>query len=407
MWIVFLRKKIINKILKKIIIITILSLIPILLSAQNPTIREMISLISEDSIYKNVKELEDFQTRFSFAENNKKIAKYLATRLTNYGFETQIDSFYAENCPVWKDSLFFEGWQYNVVSVKRSNQNTDKDYSLFLGAHYDCISNMDGFKDYMHFAPGADDNASGVACLLELARIWNKYWKDEQYNLRIEFYCNEEQGLSGSDARLKQLSSTWQIHPLAMINLDMVGYDTTNTVSLNYYDGCDYLTELARKNTLLYTDLNVNLTQEIIERSDSWVFYTWGFDALFISENDFSPYYHTLQDSSIYLNYPYMKKITALTLATSYELLNDYKKVNIKNVEQEDIKIYNDSEKLYIHLSEKIPAKIILYNINGNIIYKQITNNQLTTIPINDFERGLYIVNIRTTDNKFIKRFIK
>lgn len=392
--------------IKRLFTLTIL-LFPIISSAQNPHITDIINHISADSIRRNVEDLENFTTRFAFADNNKDVALYLKDRMEYYGFEVILDSFYEENCAVWKDNLFFQGWQYNVCCLKKSDIPLQKDSSLILGAHYDCISNIDDFKDYLHFAPGADDNASGVACLLELARVWNKTQVNHKYNLRIEFFANEEQTLAGSNARMHSISKTHNVGILAMVNLDMVGFDSTNTVCLNYYDNSEWLTELAKNNTSLYTDLNLNLSQEFIERSDSWCFYSWGVTSLFITENDFSPYYHSLQDSSVYLNYPYMKKITALTLSIAYDILNNYPKVDINQPIIPIVSFIYDNNSLNLTFATAQDKIITLTDTFGRIIYKKNTKNQSITIPINHLKNSMYILSITTSNSKITRKFIK
>lgn len=301
--------------MKRFLVIILLSFVSVLSStAQNTSIQQMIESISADSLQKNVQELESYPSRFLFSDYGRDVAFYLKERMQGYGFEVVIDSFYLEDFYYLRSVPMNSGWLYNVLCLKRGT--TAVDTSLFFGAHYDCIStNEEGFTDFEHYAPGADDNASGVATLLELARVWNEYDISSRYNLRIEFYAGEELGLLGSNDRMHKLASPWTMEVLGMINLDMVGYNETDTISINYYTNSDEYTSKAVENTRLYTDLTPKLTDEYINASDSWNFYIWGLKTVFLTENDFSPYYHTLQDSSKYLDFDYMKKICAVAFS--------------------------------------------------------------------------------------------
>ena len=374
-------------------------------SAQNEIISGLISHINEDSIAYNVKQLENFKTRFAFAENNKDVALYLQMRMQQYGFESTIDSFFVEQSHIYVDSVVFSGWQYNVLCLKKSSKELVSDTSVILGAHYDCISNIDGFKDYLHYAPGADDNASGVACLLELARVWNTYANEQKLNLRIEFYDCEEMNLAGSNDRLYKLSSPWTMFIPAMIDLDMVGSDSTNTVSINYYDNAHRITALAVNNTGLYTDLRLNMSQELIQRSDSWNFFAWGIPSLFISEHDFSPYYHSLRDSCSYLNYPYMAKITAITLSVVYDIVNEYRTVDLQDIQKDIVRFLPQNGKISVLSENKDSKDIIITNASGQCVFKKRMKGSNITVNTSNLTAGTYIITATKNNKQFSKKF--
>jgi len=82
---------------------------------------------------------------------------------------------------------------------------------ILIGAHYDAVPGT----------PGADDNASGVAVLLELARIFAA--EPACYPLRLVAFDMEEYGLLGSAAYARELRQQNQRLRL-MISLEMLGY---------------------------------------------------------------------------------------------------------------------------------------------------------------------------------------
>lgn len=96
---------------------------------------------------------------------------------------------------------------YNVVATKVGTEFPSSCY--VVGAHYDTVNN-----------PGADDDASGVAGIMELARVFAQY--DTRYSIRFIAFDREEQGLRGSTAWVST-------HPgenvRAMIQLDMIAHD--------------------------------------------------------------------------------------------------------------------------------------------------------------------------------------
>jgi leucyl aminopeptidase len=390
---------------------------------QNNNISHLTNQINTDSLQKNVEELQAFHSRYLFSSYNKQIAEYLKDRLENYGFTVKIDSFLLQNVLFPYDSTMISntGWQYNVISLKEGTDENDS--SLFLTAHYDCISNRLGYSDYMHFAPGADDNASGVSAILEIARILSNNPINQKHNLRIEFYAAEEIGMAGSDRRMYELSNPWNMYVLGDINLDMIGYsdnsDSANKVCINYYDNSSWLTELTMRNTLLYSSLQTNLTKEYSARSDSYSFYSWNLPAIFLSENVFSPYYHTPQDSSTYLNYNYIKQISSIALSVCYDIVTKpYYTVGLDDIAKQDITLNilsNNNDELVFSTSnaEKINrGRIIICNSLG----QQLINKPLKScrysqntykLDIKDLTSSIYVLVVE--DNKSIvsKKFAK
>ena len=84
--------------MKRLVIMLMLSITAFLPTAQSQSeaIRNLCTQINKDSLEYNVRTLQDFGSRYAFNDNRKQIAEYLMHRLANYGFETQIDSFYLE-----------------------------------------------------------------------------------------------------------------------------------------------------------------------------------------------------------------------------------------------------------------------------------------------------------------------
>lgn len=129
-------------------------------------------------------------------------AEYLAARFAEYGWTTSGQPFRALG-----KSYF------NILGVKWPAGRSAKDgpAPLLIGAHYDTVVG----------SPGADDNASGLAVLLEAADrlrhlvVARPVW--------LAAFCLEEQGLLGSRAFLSGLKQTGQPVDGAIV-LECVGY---------------------------------------------------------------------------------------------------------------------------------------------------------------------------------------
>jgi hypothetical protein len=116
--------------------------------------------------------------------------------------------------------------QYNIIGYL---QGTEPGAGvLVIGAHYDSIGT--DFNDGNGYAPGANDNATGVAALLEMARIMSQ----RQFRSSVIFvaFSAEEVGRQGSKAFV-----TWargrNIDIVGMINIDAIGNNNTRSGSID------------------------------------------------------------------------------------------------------------------------------------------------------------------------------
>ncbi|TCO65857.1 M20/M25/M40 family metallo-hydrolase [Actinocrispum wychmicini] len=109
----------------------------------------------------------------------------------------------------------------NVVGTLRGSTNPERVY--VISGHYDsrCTDGLDGVKD----APGADDDASGVAVAMELARVMAK--RKPKATLVFVAVAGEEQGLFGSDFMAKQFKAA-NTDVQAMFTNDIVGSSTAD-----------------------------------------------------------------------------------------------------------------------------------------------------------------------------------
>ncbi len=132
----------------------------------------------------------------------------LMRRLADYGYSPTLE-------PIpWPDDAAPAGWNNIIVEIPG---NTRPDEVLLVCAHYDAVAG----------SPGADDNASGVAGLMEVARRLSSpaFAAQTDRTVRFALFNVEEQGLDGSfeHARIAELRSSEQ-RIVGVINLEMIGY---------------------------------------------------------------------------------------------------------------------------------------------------------------------------------------
>ena len=190
---------------------------------------------------------------------------------------------------------------YNVVGVQPGVTRPDDVY--LVGAHYDSVDN-----------PGADDNASGVAAVMELARVMTQY----QFDATLVFvaFDREEQGLHGAYA-YTAAHDTSKIQ--GMLSLDMIAYNPPGTHhdKVRFYDSngvgqikSDLATAFAS-----YSGGLATVDSGTINASDHYPFELAGVDAALVIEYNVwsNPHYHKATDAvetPDYIDYAYATKVT-------------------------------------------------------------------------------------------------
>lgn len=111
----------------------------------------------------------------------------------------------------------------NLPAVRSDSQRPP----ILIGAHYDAVPD----------SPGADDNATGIAVLLELARWFSAH--PCRFPIRLVAFDLEEYGLLGSDAYATELRQQNQALRL-MLSLEMLGYCDATPNSQQYPPGLQY-----------------------------------------------------------------------------------------------------------------------------------------------------------------------
>ena len=254
-------------------------------------------------------------------------ADYIADQLMRFGYTVTLD-------PV--DS------SENVIAKLPGQLNPDK--TFVIGAHFDTVSG----------SPGADDNASGVAGMLEIARVL----KDVQPDFSIEFvgFALEERGPLGNVHRgsrqYVQSAAAQDRDLIGMISLEMIGYFSNEANSQTPFFNSppclavseegrtigDFIAPIGNDNsaTLLkmfqqaaarYVPDLLVLTGQVTgngscfpdtRRSDHAPFWDEGYQALMITDmaNFRNPNYHQPSDTLETINFDFARQVTQATLAT-------------------------------------------------------------------------------------------
>lgn len=280
-------------------------------SGKNSQVALMAGRINSDSLKNNVLWLQGKKSRFFLHENRKQVATDIKNRFVRLGYlNARIDSFFL-TVP-WAGKAY-STWQYNVTARLEGKTTSGKVY--LIGAHYDSYS-TDPFLN----APGADDNASGVSGIVEIARVLKKGGFVPKNSIEFVAFAAEEIGLKGSsDYAIKSAANKVDI--IAMLNLDMISYSPgTNPDSwiinvMNYDNSSDLYTKIVTCGKL-YSKLTFINNNTNSKRGDSYSFYQSGFKAAFIiSEFYYDPFYHTVNDIADNYNFLFCREVVAVSCA--------------------------------------------------------------------------------------------
>ena len=270
-------------------------------------------MISIENLKQHVRNLHFDRNPYDRSLELELAAQYIQKEFLKIGLEVKEDSF------------DWEGRPYkNIVAEKKGRSFSDK--VLILGAHYDTVPG----------SPGADDNASAVAVLLEVGR--NIQAVPFGPTVRLIAFGLEEYGFIGS-AHYAERARRAGEKIIGMISLEMVGFTHTRQdyppyVNPKYYPNVgDFIAIIGNEGSKallerVYKSFRTSIPQlpseillvpgngegmEEARLSDHSPFWDLGFPALMITDTAFlrNPNYHLPSDTMETLDFEFMGKVAA------------------------------------------------------------------------------------------------
>jgi hypothetical protein len=257
----------------------------------DPDITSIVDAVDQDSLLAVIQRLEDFETRLCITDSFYNASLWTRDKLQSYGFDAQVEDF---------EFVFYGNTytSYNVVAEKPGIIQPDI-YVIICG-HLDSIT----MQNPMETAPGADDNGSGSAAVIEAARILSDY--NFRHTLRFICFGAEELGLHGSEYYAQQAAANGD-SIIAVMNLDMILYGPEEYRKL-FVPYNSVSEELAMNMWEISSTYVPELELDVVYSpgttySDHASFWAQGYPALLGIEEgvDQNPYYH--QESDLLANY--------------------------------------------------------------------------------------------------------
>ena len=258
------------------------------LTAEDPRIREMMEQVNMDSLEATVQYLQDYGNRMWNSDNAFAASDWVASKMQAYGLEVEQQPFYAST---WTGSGQAAP---NVIGIQRG--------TLYPNTYVVCGSHFDSFSyeamSGSGTCPGADDNATGVASVLESARIMTQY--DFEYSIIYCAFGCEEMGLYGSEAYASRCQQEG-MDIIGYFNNDMNGYLWGDVIHIDciYPESVapigDYYMNVAN---IYFPEMPVQHVDLTYGDSDHTSFNNHGYMGIYPFEDveHESPYIHTPND---------------------------------------------------------------------------------------------------------------
>lgn len=274
---------------------------------------EIVDMVSEGRIMSTIGDLEGFGSRAFYMASSNDSAEYIYDRFSELGLKVEYQNFFVGSRSV-----------RNVVATL--NGSADPDHLFLFGAHYDSENAFaqDYYAGANLSAPGADDDASGVAAVIELATVLS----DHHISNTIKFVAfgaeelgyDKSGGLKGS-TYFVEADKTPRTSYIGSAIMDMIGYPGVNgnhiVAIVNSNEGPlprATLNAISTNALDMKLDVKVNAS---VRWSDHYPFWVAGIPCTLLTEetggpdeHPLNPYYHSSNDTSDKLSGQQLENIT-------------------------------------------------------------------------------------------------
>jgi Zn-dependent metalloprotease len=269
-----------------------------------PGIQNIVNQILPENITQTLRRLEAFGQRYVMVSPSPdsliRSRDWIISQFQSYGYTN-----------IAQHQFTYSGRSLQNIIVTKPGL-VCPDTSVLLIGHYDSVN-----------GPGVNDNGSGVALILEAARVL--FQKSFKYTVQFICFSAEEQGLQGSLAYVQNVVVPQHQNIKLIINMDEIGGIVTNPTSIvkvekdidinpptNNAASALYTDTLATLTTL-YSSLQTTITQAY--GSDYMSYEDAGYVITGFYEYNATDYYHTIHDSLVYVDTNYVTQITKSAVA--------------------------------------------------------------------------------------------
>jgi hypothetical protein len=277
--------------------------------AANPAINQMLVELTDTNFMSTWQALEDFVTRYTLAPENELATQWILDQFVSFGLDAEFHTYYQS------------GQRRNVIATLPGVGDPTK--IVYVTSHLDAVT-----SNPYSCAPGADDNGSGTAAVIEVARVLSE--REFEYTVKFACFNGEEQGLIGSGEYVDDIAAAGE-DVVAVFNMDMIAYRGTDPAPpdlIIYTDFQSQSVAMALSNaidTYLPGAIDPVVVNQAMGASDHASFWNYGYPAVLVIEEeawggDFCPWYHSCQD--VIAQYPtdYVVDCARAVLAATAEV---------------------------------------------------------------------------------------
>lgn len=359
----------------------------------DPFVESLLEEVSGENITTTVQHLQDYGTRDAYTTQSVEAQEWIETEFQNMGLDVEAMDFSMPSGPA----------SDNVIATLLGTEHPNE--YIVVGGHFDSISSSED-------APGADDNASGTAAVIEIARVLSQY----EFDRSIVFcaFSGEEYGLYGSAAYASR-SSEQGMNVLGYFNLDMIGYledGNTITTTLIYPESAKPLADFYTSVTSVYLpDFIVKTGNLTGGDSDHTSFNNNGYMGIFPFENidAYSPYIHTADDI-VGLSYNSEEQAVVFTkaaLASVVTLANYGSITSISKDLSSSFNIFPNPANNYVTVLLEHNKNVLLEVINPQsqlILTQSIQNGSI--ISTGSWQPGIYFFRVVVGNHVLTKKIV-
>ncbi len=370
-------------------------------------VNECLDLVHGPNIENDILELQGYGTRF----HTKPQARQSVLDL-----QAKWDAMIAAAGRTDIHTRIYEHVDTPMPSVILTIDGADTpDEFVIVGGHIDSTS---WIRDE---APGADDNASGIASLNEMLRVLLAQEFVPSRTIEIMAYAAEEIGLVGSNEIAGEYASNG-VNVHAYVQFDMTGYKGSasdiyiTTDSYNSADLNGFLTELMDHYNSDNSNPDHNFTYSYTQCgygcSDHASWAQHGYDAAFpfeASMNDSNPHIHTPNDVYSFFNTPnHSMKFTKLGLEFLIETAKP-RILSVTDFSEAAVSVSVKEKILKFQLGNRFSTvkQIAIYNLAGQKVRAEDLNQGEQHVDLSQFSDGFYFVQFVLENNHTVtKKFV-
>lgn len=358
---------------------------------QNPFHQSLVNQVTAENVQNNLSEFVGFGIKETGTAAQANALNWLVSKYQSWGYtniEQQAINVFGET-------------SYNLIVTKQGTVYPDS--YVIIDGHYDTIN-----------GPGANDNGSGTAILLEIARILKDI--PTEYSIKFIHFAGEELGLIGSEQYVDNIAVPQNLDIKLVLNIDQVGGvagDINDTITCERdEDGpnsnnsqsatvTDQLAALMEIYSGLYTNISFAYSSDYVPFQEA------GFVITGLYEYNESPYTHSPQDTLENMDPGFVFDVTKGALGAMCFFAKAYENLNVNDLALSGIEIYPNpvDNELFIDLKENQSINYSIFDISGKLV---LTGNLSKNSHINtsSLANGNYILTLKNDGIKTSQKLI-